>query len=128
MPRVSLAFFTAAALCVSIGMVWGAVMGASENFTLASAHAHLNLVGWASLAIMGTFYALRGSGGRLAWINFALSTLGVAIMIPSLALLLNGQPSANPGVMAGTLVTIAGMATFLISVLGAWAKPKSATA
>jgi hypothetical protein len=58
MPRLSLAFFSAGALCALTGMVWGAVMGSTQDFTLAPAHAHLNLVGWATLALMGTFYAV----------------------------------------------------------------------
>jgi len=45
MPRVSAAFFATGVICVLIGMGWGMYMGANENFTLAPAHAHLNLLG-----------------------------------------------------------------------------------
>lgn len=120
MNRLSLSFFTAAVLCVTTGMVWGAIMGATENFALAPAHAHLNLVGWASLAIMGTFYALTGRGGRVGWVNFILSVSGVAVMIPSLALLLSGNKGANGGVVLGTVLAILGMLAFLVSVVSTW--------
>jgi hypothetical protein len=120
MRRLPLAFFTAATLCVLAGMVWGAIMGGSEDFTMMPAHAHLNLVGWASLAIMGTFYALSGRGGRLGWTNFGLSVTAVVVMIPSLALYLGGNKPAHNGVAVASVLAILGAATFFWNVLGAW--------
>jgi hypothetical protein len=120
MRRLPLAFFTAATLCVLAGMVWGAFMGAKEDFTLAPAHAHLNLVGWASLALMGTFYALTGRSGRLGWINFALSTTAVVVMIPSLVLFLEGDKPAHNAVAFASVLAILGMATFFWNVVAAW--------
>lgn len=126
MKRLPLAFFSAAALCVTAGMSWGAYMGAKQDFTLAPAHAHLNLVGWASLALMGTFYALTGKGGRLGWLNFALSTAAVLVMIPFLAMLLAGKPSAEGGVIVGSILAILGMLTFLFVVLSTWREAEAA--
>ena len=126
MNRLSLAFFSAGALCALGGMIWGAYMGATENFALSPAHAHLNLVGWATLALMGTFYAVAGQAGRLGWVNFWLSTLGVVLMIPSLAFYLAGQAAAQSGLMAGTVATILGMLAFVASVLSRWAAPRAA--
>ena len=120
MNRLSLAFFSAAALCALCGMVWGVVMGASQDFTTMPAHAHLNLVGWASLGLMGTFYALSGKDGRLGWANFALSFLGVLIMVPGLAIYLGGNHAAFGGVIAGSVLALLGMATFVASVLSGW--------
>lgn len=125
MPRLSLAFFTVAALCGLGGMVWGSYMGSQQDFTLSPAHAHLNLVGWATLSIMGVFYALAGGGGRLGWINFILSTAGAAIMIPALALYLSGNKAADPALIGGSVVVILGMLTFVISVLSHWGKAKA---
>ena len=74
MPRVSAAFFMTGALCLLIGMCWGMAMAATENFALAPAHAHLNLLGWVTMSIYGTFYALTREtmSPRLAWINYRL--------------------------------------------------------
>jgi hypothetical protein len=124
--RLPLAFFSAAALCAIIGMAWGAYMGATQNFTMMPAHAHLNLVGWASLAIMGTFYAVSGKGGRLGWLNFCLSTAAVVVMIPFLAVMLGGKPAAELGVTAGSVLAILGMLTFLSVVLSTWREAKTA--
>ncbi|WP_372781301.1 hypothetical protein [Phenylobacterium sp.] len=126
MKRLPLAFFSAAALCVTTGMAWGIYMGSKQDFTLAPAHAHLNLVGWASLALMGTFYALSGKGGRLGWLNFILSSGAVVVMIPFLAVMLGGKPTAEPGVIAGSILAILGMLTFLFNVLSTWREVEAA--
>jgi hypothetical protein len=128
MNRLPLAFFSVAALCALGGVLWGAMMGASENFTLAPAHAHLNLVGWTSLALMGTFYQLSGKAGRLGWINFILSAGGAVVMIPSLALYLAANNSGAPaqaGLAIGSLLVVAGMAVFVVSVLSSWKTVRS---
>lgn len=123
MPRVSLAFFTTAAVCGLIGMGWGSYMGASHDHTLFPAHAHLNLLGWVSLSIMGTFYALTGKSGRLAWANWFFSSLGVVIMIPMLAYLLSGhERQIGPLMPIPEMTVIIGMLLFLGSVLRQWRK------
>ena len=127
MRRLPLAFFSAAALCALGGMIWGAAMGGSQDFTLMPAHAHLNLVGWATLALMGGFYALSGKGGRLGWINFGLSVAGVLVMIPALALMLGGPNRAmEPFVIGGSVLTILGMAAFVVVVLSGWSAQPAA--
>ena len=119
MPRVSAAFFAAAALCLLLGMVWGMQMGASEDFTMMPAHAHLNLLSWVTLALYGTFYALTAGtlSPRLAWINFALSATGVVFMIPFLSLFLPARDTRYlPGMMIGEITTVLGLLVFGVSV------------
>src|SRR5665213_2951721 len=91
MPRVSAAFFAFGVLCVLCGMAWGMHMGEANDFAMAPVHAHLNLLGWVTMALYGTFYALTSAtmSKRLAWINFFVSALGVIGMIPSLAMFLH---------------------------------------
>ncbi|HEX3887688.1 MAG TPA: hypothetical protein VHW05_09345 [Phenylobacterium sp.] len=125
MKRLPLAFFSTGALCVMGGMIWGMYMGSKQDFTLAPAHAHLNLVGWATLALMGTFYQLSGKGGRLGWINYLLSTAGVVVMIPALALLLGGKPQYEGVVIGGSILAALGMLTFLVVVLSCWRDAKA---
>jgi hypothetical protein len=82
------AFFAAAALYAMIGVSWGLAMSISQDHATYSAHAHLNLLGWISLALMGTFYAVLGQGVA-NWIkltNFILSNVGVIGMIVGLYL------------------------------------------
>jgi len=125
MPRVSLAFFTVAALCGLTGMIWGTWMGVHQSFELAPAHAHLNLLGWVTLAIMGTFYVLAGerAAGKLAWVNFALSASGVVVMTPMLAHLLMGNEALGPLMAIPELLVIGGMLAFIASIVRAWRRP-----
>lgn len=119
MPRVSAAFFATGVLCLITGMVWGMIMGNSENFTLAPAHAHLNLLGWVTMAIYGTFYALTREtlSPRLAWTNYIFALLGVIAMIPSLALYLGGAAQYGPGIAIGSVLTFLALLVFGVSVL-----------
>ncbi len=120
MPRVSAAFFAIGVLYVLCGMLWGMHMGEANDFTMAPAHAHLNLLGWVTMGLYGTFYALTRAtmSARLAWINFVVSALGVLVMIPSLALYLGGGNDAKyiPPLIAGEVLTAAGMVIFGVSV------------
>ena len=125
MSKLALSFFATAALCALGGMVWGIIMAASGDHGMMPAHAHLNLMGWATLALMGTYYALSGRGGRLGWINYALSTLGVVIAIPSLGLVLAGNQAAEKGATVGAILALLGMAVFAFEVVNDWRVAKA---
>lgn len=127
MPRVSKAFFTVAVLCGLAGMAWGMHMGKSGDHSMMPAHAHLNLLGWVGLAIMGGFYALPGTlkGGWLPWTNLALSAYGAISMAVLLPKVLTGKLSG--AVMVTTEVPIVlGMLLFLVAVLWTWRKAPAA--
>lgn len=49
--------FKLAGLYLIAGMSLGAAMGAAHQFTLAPVHAHLNLLGWTLLALVGLIVA-----------------------------------------------------------------------
>jgi len=124
MPNISKAFFTVAALCGLAGMVWGSYMGMSGDHSLHPVHAHLNLLGWVTLSIMGGFYALPGTpkGGALAWANFVLSSAGailMAILLPQV--MTQKLPGSVMPASEGPIVI--GMVCFLVAVLSTWRKP-----
>jgi len=120
MPRVSAAFFAIGVVYVLVGMMWGMHMGEANDFTMAPAHAHLNLLGWVTMGLYGTFYAFTRAtmSVKLAWTNFVVSALGVAIMIPALALYLGAGNDAKyiPAMIAGEVLTAGGMVIFGVSV------------
>jgi hypothetical protein len=132
MPRVSYAFFLSAIVYGICGMILGMVMGMSQDHTLMPVHAHVNLLGWVSLAIMGGFYALAGERRppRLAWVNFALSNLGILLVGPLLAVLLTkGDIRVVPFMALGEVMLVSGMVVFGIAVLRtAKAGPTATTA
>ena len=120
MPRVSAAFYAVAAVLLLAGMGLGEYMGAKEDFALAPVHAHINLLGWATLALYGTFYALtRGTMSTpLAWTNFALSTAGAISMPLSLTLLVTSGDTAFWGPIVGACggLALLGLLVFLVCV------------
>lgn len=125
MSKISVAFFGAAVLYGLAGMCLGIFMGSSGDHSLSPVHAHINLLGWATLALMGTFYGLAGAQApsRLAWINFAVSNLGNLISLPLLALLLKGNTSVVPFMAAGEILLVLGMLIFGLSILSVARKP-----
>jgi len=128
MPRVSAAFFAIGVIYLLLGMSWGMHMGASEDFAMMPAHAHLNLLGWVTMAIYGTFYALTQNtlSPKLAWTNFILAAAGVAAMIPSLALYLAGGRDTKyiPGLVAGEVLTVLSLLVFAVSVYRELMRPR----
>lgn len=129
MPRVSAAFFAVGVIYLLLGMAWGMHMGESEDFSMIPAHAHLNLLGWVTMAIYGTFYALTHASlsPKLAWTNFALAAGGVAVMIPSLALYLPHHDTRYiPGMVAGEVMAVLSLLVFGVSVFRELVRPRLA--
>ena len=129
MSRISIAFFGAAVLYALVGMGLGMFMGASGDHSLSPVHAHINLLGWATLALMGSFYGLAGDRApiRLAWTNFVVSNLGNLISLPLLAILLKGDQSVIPIMVAGEILLVLGMVLLGVSVLIVAGRPAAAT-
>lgn len=108
--------FVSAAAYALVGMGFGIVMAASHDHTLSTAHAHLNLLGWVSMAIYGLFYHTVPAAAetRLARIHVVVATLGLWIMIPGISMAVMGM-SEGPAVI-GSLLTIVGMILFAARV------------
>lgn len=119
MPRVSYAYFSLAALFGLIGTIWGEHMGRTNDHATFIAHAHLNLVGWVSMAVMGV--PMRWPPPWVAWVNLALQAVGAACLtIAMLFLMALADMRFVPVAIIGSLCAILGMATFLASVLLSW--------
>ena len=117
MRGMALWFFASGVIYVTLGMFFGIWMSASHDHTLSGAHAHLNLVGWVTMALFGVFYHLvpAAAQGMLAKVHFALATIGVWFMVPGIALAIRGQTELP--VIIGSFATVASMLLFLFVVL-----------
>jgi len=121
-------FLRLAVLAALIGMIWGNVMGATHNHLASSAHAHLNLLGWVSMAIYGLFYrvAPQAAVGVLPRAHFWLSLVGVMLMVPSLAIVLTqyqpGLAVAQPLLALSGVVILLSMLLFAVVVFKATGK------
>ncbi len=116
------AFFASAAFYAMVGVSWGLAMGITHNHATYSAHAHLNLLGWLSLATMGTFYATLGQdvSNKVKAANFVISNLGVLLMIPGVGMYLGQMtPPAiyGPMIAAGSLLVVLGFFVFGVTAI-----------
>jgi hypothetical protein len=103
-----------AVLYLMLGVAMGIAMGASQNFTLRPVHAHVNLLGWTTLAIAGLIYSVFPQAGesRLARAHFWLMNLSMPVMMVALSLLVMGNVAVAPVLAASEIVAALGIAAF----------------
>jgi hypothetical protein len=103
-----------AVIYLLLGIGLGIAMGASEDFTLRPVHAHLNLLGWATLALAGLIYSVFPQAGasRLARIHFWLSNLSLPVMMIALTFLLFGKQQVLPLLAGSEIVAALGALAF----------------
>jgi hypothetical protein len=107
-------------MCVSVvillaGMIAGITMGIQQNFVLAPAHAHLNLVGG---VLFGLYYRLFPAAGRmkLARIQGGLHIIGSILFPAGIALVLVNGNSYIAAPVVGSLIVVSAMALFVVVV------------
>jgi cbb3-type cytochrome oxidase subunit 1 len=116
---VGIRFIKIAVIYLFVGALLGGYMGATENFVLAPVHAHLALLGWASLALAGLIYHLYPAAALtlLARIHFWLHNIGLPFFMLGLCLVLTGHAAAVPIVSISAASVIIGLAAFTANVL-----------
>jgi cbb3-type cytochrome oxidase subunit 1 len=112
-------FLKIAVIYLFVGALLGGYMGATEDFILAPVHAHLALLGWASLALAGVTYHLYPAAALtpLARIHFWFHNIGLPFFMCGLGLVLNGHAAAGRVVSISAAVVIIGLAAFTENVL-----------
>jgi hypothetical protein len=123
MNRLDLKFLLLGAIMLTAGVTLGVVMGIRHDFSLAPVHAHINLVGWASLTLFGIVYKLypEMARSRLAGLHFILAA-PAAIMFPAgIALsILYDRPLVA---IVAALLWLAGVILFLIQMIALAFRP-----
>ncbi|HEV7180635.1 MAG TPA: hypothetical protein VGN11_12245 [Candidatus Baltobacteraceae bacterium] len=121
--RISLAY-------IVIGVIFGLIIGISEKLAFANVHAHINLLGWATLALAGIIYTLFPAAGnsRLAVAHFWLHNIGLPIFMVGLYIVDSGNLSGGiPATSTGAIITILGILCFAFNVwFNVKATPRSA--
>ena len=109
---ISKRWFLVAIAYLVIGICVGVFMGASGDHTLYAVHAHVNLLGWVSMSLMGLLYRAFPAAARspLAGWHFWIYQVSVPIMLLAVAAIYTGHREADP---------VAGVASFgvLVAVL-----------
>jgi hypothetical protein len=101
-----------------VGVGLGIHMAAQHDFTNRGVHAHANLVGWVSMALMALAYRAFPGLANTPWARaqFWLHNLGLPVMLVGLAALLHGVSWGEPVVGIGSSVVALAFASFAINV------------
>jgi hypothetical protein len=96
--RAGIIWLKLAVVYLILGISLGIAMGASQNFTLRPVHAHINLLGWTTMALAGLIYSVFPQAGasRLARLHFWLLNLALPVMMGALSMLLLGHVAVAP--------------------------------
>ena len=111
-------FLRVAVIYALLAMALGIAMGISEDHSQMPTHAHLNLVGWVSMAIYALVYRQWPAAGqsKLALIHFWTANAGAILLNLGVYALMAGNTALAPVAVVGSLVTIAGMLIFAFIV------------
>lgn len=114
MSRLSTAFFAVAVLYAMGGMLMGMFMGATQDFSMRSVHAHINLLGWATLALMGAFFGIAGARApqKLGWAVLVVANVANLMMLPMVYLISQGRPPIAPLLMGGEMLAAVSILMF----------------
>ena len=117
MKNIAYHFFLAGVVSVTLGMVWGIQMSATGDHRLSAAHAHLNLIGWATFALFGVYYLMTPAAARsrLAAVHLALALGGLVLIVPGIVMALSERGDLLAKL--GSVLTLASMLVFLVTVL-----------
>jgi hypothetical protein len=104
-------------LCGIFGFAFGIWMGVGEHFELAPVHAHINLVGFASMVLFGLIYRAYPvlAESKLATAHFVIFTIGAVLFIAGLPLAQAHQTIALA--VVGSLSVLVGLLVFLANFL-----------
>ena len=112
-------FLKVAVIYFLIGTVWGVVMGSSQHFEYTSAHAHINLLGWVSLGLIGVIFKSfpEIGSGTLATAQFWLHNIGLPLLVVSMVFFARGEESLGiPFAASGGLLIISSVIVFAVNI------------
>lgn len=108
-----------AAFYLTVGVGFGFYASIAADFRFTGVHTHLNLLGWATLALAGFIYHFfpKAANHVLGKVHFWLHNLGLPVMMVCLFLMiLLENPSFELGIAIGASVTALGVLAFFFNV------------
>lgn len=106
------------AVVLLVGMLAGIAMGIQQDFALAPAHAHLNLIGGVLLFLFGLYYRLVPAAGdtTLAKVQGWLHIAGAILFPAGVAIVILKGASFIAAPIAGSLIVVSAMVLFAVIV------------
>jgi hypothetical protein len=115
MARLDGLFLRVAVLYVLSGMGLGIFMAMAQDHSMMPAHAHINLVGWVSMALYALVYRAwpEAAEGGAAWTHFWLANIGTLTLVIGVSGIYAGYPESFEGVAGvGSILTLLSMLLF----------------
>ncbi|MDI7862109.1 cbb3-type cytochrome c oxidase subunit I [Rhizobiaceae bacterium n13] len=127
MPKIAHLYFKSAVIFFLAGIIVGLKMAISGNHDVIPAHAHINLLGWVSCAIIGAYFAFCPAKAekRLAMLQFGLYVTSVAMISIALYLMGVGYPQIEPLAAFGSILTLVAALMFAFIVFSPDTAPAS---
>lgn len=107
-------FIKSSVVYVILGMGVGIYMAASKDHSQMPVHAHMNLLGWLGMAVMGLVYKTwpAVAAQKLAALTFWLSHIVVIGLSVGIGGLYAGYPAFEPIAIIASFVALANMLLF----------------
>ena len=104
-----------------IGISLGVYMGASGNHSQFPVHAHVNLLGWASMGLTGLLYRAFPAAAQsvIASWHFWLYQLAVPVLLLAVAAIYSGYVKAEPIAGAASVVVLVSILLFWWAIFSA---------
>lgn len=108
-----------AVIYLVIGVGLGIMMGATRDFSLRPVHAHINLLGWATMALAGLIYSVfpKPAASPLARVHFWLHNISLPTMMIVLPMVLSGNEKLVPLLASAEIVAALGVLVFAANIL-----------
>jgi cbb3-type cytochrome oxidase subunit 1 len=113
---MSVSFLRTAVVYFVLAVALGIYMGATQHLAQIPVHAHLNLLGWVSMAVFGLIYHAHPPAATTAlarW-HFWIYQLGVPVLMVAVWVVHAGNAAAEP--VAGVASVILGIGIVLFAV------------
>jgi hypothetical protein len=101
-----------------VGMIWGIEMGIRQDFSMAPAHAHFNLVGGVLLFVFGLYYRmvpLARDSALAKWQSW-LHIVGAVVFPVGVAVVIKKGESFIALPIIGSLIVVVAVALFALIV------------
>jgi len=107
-------FLRLAVLYLVVGVGLGLYMAASKDHSMFPLHAHLNLLGWVTLALFGLFYRFvpAAAATRLAKLHFWIYVPAQFVQMVLLAMVMSGTTAVEPALGAVSMLVGAAIVLF----------------
>ena len=119
MENTTATWFKLAVLYLIIGVALGLHMAKSGNHGMYPVHAHINLLGWVSMALFGLIYRQFPAiaGNKLAKAHFWIYNLALPVNMATLYMYLGGNVDIEPVLGVASMVLGLAIAMVAINVL-----------